>query len=393
MGGDLAPSRACRSLRRAVLVPALLALAAGPAAAATIYVAFGDSITAGVGDSTPQPSGYPMRLQTLLRNAGSDATVVNAGQGGEDTTQGITRIDSVLAANPGASVLLLMEGTNDISRGISIETTRFNLSQMAEKAAARGMDTVHATMIPRYPAAKVDAANVTNQQLVQRVRDLAGANHRELVDNFYVFGIQANLFQHFYSTIQPDPVGHPNAAGYDLMAGTFFDVLSGADNVPPVPGLTVPEPFAQEVSADTRIAVDVWDFGAGVDIGNTSLLVNGLPVATAALGDGSRGVLSYQPPQPLSGTVHVGLRTQDLANPPNTFDNDIFTFTVAGAQGIPGDIDGSGRVDGADLVLLAVHFGARQGELDYLAAADLNADGVIDGLDLAILASNFGQGN
>jgi len=393
VGGDLASARLGRFVRRTAAALAAAALAVAPATAATVYVAFGDSITEGVGDSVPTPAGYPPRLQTLLRGAGSDATVVNAGLGGEDTTQGITRLDSVLAANPGAAVLLLMEGTNDISRGISIETTRFNLGEMARKAEARSMEVVHATMIPRYPAAKVDAANITNQQLVQRVRDLAGASRRELVDNFYVFGIQPDPFHHLYSTISPDPVGHPNAAGYDLIANTFFNVLSGADDVPPVPGLTVPEPFAAEVSADTRIAVDVWDFGSGVDIGNTSLLVDGQPVATAVVGDSGRGVLSYQPPQPLAGTVHVGLRTRDLTNPANTFDQDIFTFTVAGAQGIPGDIDADGRVDGGDLVLLAVHFGARQGEIDYLAAADLNGDGVIDGMDLAVLASNFGQGN
>lgn len=376
---------------------ALLWLCAGAATAAaavpqTVYVAFGDSITAGVGDSIPEPNGgYPPRLTKLLNDAGQSAVVINAGLGGEDTTQGITRLDAVLAANPTGKSLLLMEGTNDISRGISIETTRFNLGQMALKGEAKGMEVVHASMIPRYPAAKVDAQNITNQRLVQRIRDLAGSNGRDLVDNFYVFFTQTNPFATLYSTVQPDPVGHPNAAGYDLMADTFFKVLSGADDVPPVPGLTTPEPGAQAVSPTTRIAVDVWDFGSGVDVASTSLLVDGQAVASAVNGDHGRAVLIYDPPQPLSGTVQVGLQTSDLANPPNSFDQQIFEFTVAGPQGIPGDIDGSGRVDGADLIQLALHFGARRGEIDYLPAADLNGDGSIDGLDLAILASNFGK--
>ncbi len=56
-----------------------------------------------------------------------------------------------------------------------------------------------------------------------------------------------------------------------------------------------------------------------------------------------------------------------------------------------GDIDGSGRVDGADLVLLGIAFGSREGDSSYSPAADINEDGIVDGFDLAILADHFGQ--
>jgi lysophospholipase L1-like esterase len=56
-----------------------------------------------------------------------------------------------------------------------------------------------------------------------------------------------------------------------------------------------------------------------------------------------------------------------------------------------GDIDGSGRVDGADLVLLGISFGSVAGDDAYSAAADINQDGLVDGFDLAILADHFGQ--
>ena len=56
-----------------------------------------------------------------------------------------------------------------------------------------------------------------------------------------------------------------------------------------------------------------------------------------------------------------------------------------------GDIDGSGRVDGADLVLLGIAFGSREGQSTYAPAADINEDGIVDGFDLAILADHFGQ--
>src|SRR6185503_5607520 len=89
----------------------------------TIYVAFGDSITQGTGDEL-QRGGYPPRLQDRLVASGRSAQVRNRGLGGETTTEGLSRINAVLAE--GGDVLLLMEGTNDIARNISIETTAFN---------------------------------------------------------------------------------------------------------------------------------------------------------------------------------------------------------------------------------------------------------------------------
>ncbi|HET6372085.1 MAG TPA: dockerin type I domain-containing protein, partial [Candidatus Polarisedimenticolia bacterium] len=55
------------------------------------------------------------------------------------------------------------------------------------------------------------------------------------------------------------------------------------------------------------------------------------------------------------------------------------------------DMDGSGRVDGGDLFMLAAAFGSRVGEPAYTQAADLDGDGAIDGLDLALLATSFGS--
>jgi len=56
----------------------------------------------------------------------------------------------------------------------------------------------------------------------------------------------------------------------------------------------------------------------------------------------------------------------------------------------PGDVNRSGRVDGRDLVLLALAFGASAPEPRYLGRADFNADGRVDGEDLAVLSANFG---
>ena len=135
-----------------------------------IYVAFGDSVTEGVGDE--EGGGYPPRLEALLIARGRNADVRNRGVAGETTVDGLARIDSVLAQ--GGDVLLLMEGTNDLPHNVSPETIAFNLDEMAKRAERAGMDVVFATVIPRSPVANVDRENILTQQLAETIRDLAG---------------------------------------------------------------------------------------------------------------------------------------------------------------------------------------------------------------------------
>jgi lysophospholipase L1-like esterase len=373
----------------------MLASSAGAQTAPKTYVAFGDSITKGIGDDPARPSqGYPFRLQTLLQTVGQSVTVVNAGVGGERTPEGLSRIDAVLAGVPvkPGDGLILMEGTNDISRSISLETTIFNLDTMATKAETLGMGVIHATVIPREPDAKVDAANILCDQLNGSIRNLAGQRGRAEADPNEVYRNLANLFGSFYSNLPDDPVGHPNPAGYDVLARIFFNVIQGIDTVSPVPGLIKPANGAVNVKPGAAIQVDVWDFGAGIDLANTFLLVNGQVTDAVAQGTALHAGFVYQPPAPLAGTVTVGLRSRDLATPPNPIDRQIASFKIQGSPlSLQGDINNDGRVDGTDLILFGIHFGAVQGTANYSAAADLNSDGSIDGLDLAILAANFGQ--
>lgn len=377
-------------------LPLLTVAAASAASAQTNYLAFGDSVTEGVGDDSTRPPaerGYAFRLEQLLLQAGQPADVENHGLGGERTPEGLTRLDIVLDENPGGDVLLLMEGTNDISQGISLETTIDNLRAMATKAERRGMQVVHATVIPRIPEAEVDPNNLLNQQLNGLIRNMAGTQGRDLADPFEVFNQQSNLFERFYVPPAGDPVGHPNAAGYDLIARVFFDLITGVDSVPPVHGVIRPVNGARGVQPATAIDVDVWDFGRGIDLSTTTLalLVNGQVVPATVTGDAKRVKLFYQPAQPLSGSVTVGLRARDLATPPNLVDRQIARFRTAGTALLDGDLNEDGRVDGTDLVSFARRFGASRGERRYERNADFNDDGRIDGQDLATLAANFGR--
>lgn len=318
-------------------------------------------------------------------------TVRNEGMPSENTAEGLTRIDDVLRL--GGDVVLIMEGTNDIGPGISAETTRFNLDEMAEKAERRGIGVVHATTIPRIPSATKDGNNLLNQQLNQEVRDLAGKANRRLADPFHVFGLSgARAFEDLYDDSNPkDAVGHPNAAGYDAMAQLFFDVVTNNDRVPPVFGRLAPTNGSRDVPATTQLIVDLWDFGAGIDLANTTLTVNGNPVTTTQDGDAKRVRLTFSPDAPWVGIVEVGIRSRDVANPVNTTDRSVSRFVVRGTVFLPADLDESGRVDGFDLVTFARSFGADRGDENYLREADFNNDRTIDGEDLAVLASTFGQ--
>jgi lysophospholipase L1-like esterase len=381
--------------RTAALAAGLLVAAAAlapPRASAqtTTYIAFGDSITYGVGDDPARTElGYPPRLRDLLNAAGLDAEVINQGEPGEKTPEGLTRIGSVL--DQGGDVLLLMEGSNDISREISPETTLFDLGEMARKAEQRGIKAVHTTVIPRTPRARVDAENLLNQKLNEQIRDLAGIHTRDLVDPFEAFGKIDDVFARDYLDDPTDFVGHPNADGYDIMARVFFDVLSGGDSTPPVEGLLVPGNGDTGVAASESVYVELWDFGTGIDLAATHLLVNGVDTGVVPQGTSKRVELSYTPPAPLANIVRVRVQSSDKQTPPNTVDREVARFVIAGTTFLTGDFNEDGRVDGADLVRFALGFGALHGGSRYRAELDFNHDGVIDGVDLAVLAANFGM--
>ena len=370
-----------------VLAPA--ALLPRPAAAQR-YIAFGDSITEGFGDTKGQ-GGYPARLQTLLNTRGqSGAVVINAGLGGETTAGGLTRINRVLASAATGDTLLLMEGTNDVNAKLSPETIAFNLDQIAQRAASAGVSTVHVTIIPREPAANTDGTNQVTAVLAGLIRELAYVNQRKLVDPFEVFLYETpNVFTQDY--LGGEDKLHPNGKGYDRLARVFADALTGVDAVPPVTGDVEPPDGALNVPATAPIHITLYDFGTGIDLANTKLVINGLDVDTPLTGNDKALQINYQPPAPLAGVVTVSLRSKDKANPPNVLNRPVTRFQINGTTFLPADLNRDGRVDGQDLVILALAFGARRFNDNFNLAADFNGDGSIDGQDLAILAASFGQ--
>jgi acyl-CoA thioesterase-1 len=111
---------------------------ADPAAASTALpriVFLGDSLTAGLGIGKEQA--VPAVIQQRLRREGYAYDVINAGNSGDTSDGGLTRLDWSLAAN--VRILVIELGANDGLRGISPERTRRNLETVVETAKRRGI--------------------------------------------------------------------------------------------------------------------------------------------------------------------------------------------------------------------------------------------------------------
>ena len=130
----------CTSSRRTAiaLLGALLGVTAAgwnlAVAKTTEILAFGDSITAGFG--LPQDEALPARLEEKLRADGQVVHIINAGNSGDTTADGLARLDWALAEKPDAVILEL--GANDALRGLDPAMVRTNLDALITKIQASG---------------------------------------------------------------------------------------------------------------------------------------------------------------------------------------------------------------------------------------------------------------
>jgi lysophospholipase L1-like esterase len=399
-------------LRKLAVATALTLIGLIPSLArATEYVAFGDSVTAGRAETAEGEvfefdeelrGGYPSRLEELLIEAGNTAdTVRNEGIPSEDSLEAVTSIDDILPL--GGDIMLLMLGTNDVKRisrmEWAVEDVIFNLGVLRDKASEAGFEeTISATIIHRIPNAAIDGGNVITFEIVAAIRLMQGDNALPLVNIWEVFDrIPAEeRFDtlYFSQNRDEDPIGHPNAAGFLLIAETFRDYILGVDTLAPILGpFRQPEPGDTEVTADQEIEFVLYDFLSGIDRQVTTFLINGKEVETdvASIGLRRKATLKLE----LTDFEDCGLRlevaSQDQADPPNQTKARLWDFEVEGRKVKNGDVDFDCRVDGVDLVLFALHFGAEFGDPRYDVALDFKDDGVIDGEDLMFLSDNFGK--
>jgi lysophospholipase L1-like esterase len=204
--------------------------------AAGKFLAFGDSLTAGVLSEsatlliTSTPQSYPSQLQPRLiaRYRLQTPVVINEGEPGElASTAGVQRFRGVLIGHR-PDVVLLMEGTNDLLLGQTGANNAIDaLRAMVREAKSQNIRIALATIPPQRAggARRRDAVVALIPGFNDRIRALAATEGIPLVDVFS--GMQADS-----SLIGPDDL-HMTTRGYDVMAGIYFDAIKANFEVQP----------------------------------------------------------------------------------------------------------------------------------------------------------------
>jgi acyl-CoA thioesterase-1 len=172
-------------------------------------VAFGDSLTAGLGLTAAES--YPTLLQKMLDADGYQYEVVNAGVSGDTSAGGLRRIDWALEGD--VRLLILELGANDLLRGQPVKEMKNNLGQIIERAKSRNVEVVLAGMY-----APTNSGADYQREVQDAFQSLARDHNVKLIPFFLdrVAGVE--------SLNQPDGI-HPNAEGTRIVAETVYQAL------------------------------------------------------------------------------------------------------------------------------------------------------------------------
>ena len=199
-----------------------------PRLAATRFVAFGDSLTAGWVSSAsgvrPEPtSSYPHLLERDLQSRYVTQTirVINAGAPGEEVGDAMARFRSVVGSQR-PEVVLLMEGTNDLDvvAGGGAAAAVDALGGMVRYAQDAGADVFLMTIPPQLHTGAADLVTSFNAM----VRSIAVRRRAVLVDVHDLLLRGACSGDRTTPCIGPDGL-HPTAEGYRLIAEELSRVI------------------------------------------------------------------------------------------------------------------------------------------------------------------------
>src|SRR5688572_8966395 len=110
----------------AAIMPALPARATEAEMRETVIVAFGDSLTSGLG--LAEQDAFPAQLERALRARGQKVKVVNAGVSGDTAAAGLARLD--WSVPDGASAVIVELGANDALMGLDPAATKAALEKI-----------------------------------------------------------------------------------------------------------------------------------------------------------------------------------------------------------------------------------------------------------------------
>ncbi len=172
-------------------------------------VAFGDSLTAGLGVS-PEES-YPSRLQRRLDEAGYQYRVINAGVSGDTTAGALRRLNWVLKNKP--SIVIIELGANDGLRGQPVSHMYQNLREILQRLQEARISVLLTGMKipPNY-------GKEYTSQFADIYRQLADEFHVAFMP-FFLDGVAAHR-----ALNQADGI-HPTSEGYEVIVENLFPLL------------------------------------------------------------------------------------------------------------------------------------------------------------------------
>lgn len=207
-----------------------------PRLTVTRFVAFGDSVTWGENGALAAfdignvfrprfqvPRTYPTVLYQLLaaRYIGQPILVSNQGAPGEHARDSETfaRFSNIVRSG-GFDVVLLMEGSNDLSDGFAAAAVN-GLRNMVREAKSRGVKPFIAT-IPPMDGSLCCPRRGSAAPLVpgfnDQIRGIAAAEGIPLVDVYEALNTAPRDY------LSTDGL-HPNEAGYEKIGQTFFNAV------------------------------------------------------------------------------------------------------------------------------------------------------------------------
>ena len=205
-----------------VALPAVLPIAASMRR--NVYLAFGDSISAGEGSTGS--AGYRDVLATDLRAYWGRADVLNGGRSGTKSDVGAAKVwDDVAGYKP--AYVLILYGTNDWNNGACRSDfpcyTIDNLRTMIRDTRAGGALPIVGTIPPvnpNYVDRQAEDRNDWVKRMNALIKAMAAQERAPVADVHAAFSSQSSLPPLFADFL------HPNDEGYRVMSRAFFDAIT-----------------------------------------------------------------------------------------------------------------------------------------------------------------------
>ncbi len=198
-------------------------------------LAFGDSLTAGIGDgievgqyvedldgtASYSGGGYPARVQSL-----SGVIVYNRGVPGENLVEvGFDRFPGVVSGSS-ADIVNIMEGSNDALVRLDSGDYRRSIQRLVNVAKAVGKTPILMTIPP--PCCNHAGPDMYVRAFNEELKQLAAWNEVPLVDIARAWKTTCEN-QEACELFNIPEGEHPNKRGYDVIAQTVLATLYGVD--------------------------------------------------------------------------------------------------------------------------------------------------------------------